>query len=199
MQSASGGSRTITVKRLIVVLLAVVVVAGLIGAAGAAAKILRQPVQGTVLVTVPVQPVQDAAATSSQTHAGKYVSYTYPASYELQKLKPEQRAGLDNQILRASTPSTSLLLVTVSDLPSGRLEDDPSYLLRKSQPDAFTLKPITVQGEAAVLAESRREQSRIVFWPHGGKLLLVSLTGVYKDPQTTDAAVRQLVDSVSWK
>lgn len=178
------------------VLLLVVVVVGFIGYRSV--QSLLGPARGTVVTTVPVAP-QVPPPVELEQFDGKYLSFARPITYELRTPKQAGSNSLESNTFISSGMVSKVLLVTVTSLPSGRLEDDPSYSMRTLNSDRYKIREIKVKGEKVMIAADATEHQQTAFWPHGGKLLTFTLTGLSTDTAAVSEEYEKMLQSVAWR
>ncbi|HSX00642.1 MAG TPA: hypothetical protein VLF67_00225 [Candidatus Saccharimonas sp.] len=161
-----------------------------------------QPAQGKVTFAqaeASVMPTPTPLPTNSL--GGLYVTMQYPGKFDqLSQLKPGPR-DLETYMLSTRSAPTAprvSMAVAVMTLPTGKLDDDPSYLMRKLRNTAYTPTPQTVGGEPAVLMASTDGQEQTLFWAHGQRELTVSITS-NGDAGTIDEAMKLALASARWR
>lgn len=191
----SGGGRKSRKRAALIVLLVLLIIVS--GIAYAANKLLTGPSNGTIVNNLPV--VSSPSAIELQQFDGTHFSFVHPMTYVEQKLKPEA-AVLESRSFVSSGMLRKVLTAAVTSLPSGKLEDDPSYTMRQQNPDKYQMKYIVVKNERVAIATSvtSQEFQQTAFWPHGGKLLTFTMTGVTVEPKAMAAEHEAMVNSVSW-
>ncbi|HSH18334.1 MAG TPA: hypothetical protein VK978_03045 [Candidatus Saccharimonadales bacterium] len=160
-------------------------------------KFMTGPATGTVITTLPA--VAKPAEVELQQFDGKQFSFVHPVAYVEQAVKPEPTA-IELRSFVSSGMARKLANVTVKQLPSGSLEDDPSYLMRSQNPDTYRMQSIVVKNEKVVffLDTAGQEFQQIAFWAHKDKLLTFVLTGAAIDPAAMAAEHEAMVKSISW-
>lgn len=178
------------------VLLAIVAVLGLVGYR--MAQSLLGPAYGTVVTTVPLAQ-QAPPPVELEQFDGKHLSFARPITYEQRPPRPDEAKSLESHTFISSGMISKVLLVTVNTLPSGRLEDDASYHMRTLNPDRYKIREIKVKEEKVMIATNTAEHQQTAFWPHGGKLLTFTLTGLSTDSATVNEEYEKMLQSVTWK
>lgn len=186
------------VPKKLIVFSSVLVVLAVVGGVGyKVIKPLSQPVQGTLVVTPIVNTTDKPVA--YKLSQGSIVSFEYPDSFVEQTVKPSDKIGLESHTFVSSNLTTVMLNTVVLNFPSNKLDDDPSYALRKTRPNQYTLKTVQIKNEPVVIATGLQDSTRTAFWVHQGKLFTVTLSGLITDVEATDKAYQHLLDSVIWK
>lgn len=182
-------------KRLIVL----TVLTALFGGSGyAVVKVLSGPSEGTVFSSSP--PVAPPAAVELEQFDGTYISFARPMNYKLQPPpKVPEITALETHSFITTGIMRKTVSATVTNFPSGRLDDDASYYMRKINPDKYVLTPQTIKGEKVVVTSSKSENLLVAFWPHGGKLLTFTMTGTTTDANATTDEYQKMLESVSWR
>ncbi len=188
-------ARTIRRRRLITALIGITAGAIL---AGYVARTLAGSASGTVVT-------KHTASTSTPKHSsyyeldGDYLSFTYPDTFIARPNQEQGGATLQRNILYSNGAGILTLTVTVTSLPSGQLDDDPSYRMRTLHPETYALTPQTVQSEHVVIAKGIGSFEEVAFWPHAGKLATIALSGSTASVTATEAVYSHLLQSVTWQ
>jgi hypothetical protein len=191
-------------KRKIIVRLLVTlfVLALLVGAGFVAYQMLIGPSEGTIAANIPDKNPQPAAPELEQ-FEGTYFTFAYPNSYTIQPVTKDDTHNLETHTFIAAGLKHKILTLTVTNLPSGKLEDDTSYYMRSLHPETYTMKPQVIQGDKVVVARSTQDYQQAAFWPHvtkdGGKLLTFSISTVTLDSNNTDQEYQKMLESVRWR
>lgn len=188
----------ITRSRLRLVITLLVVLVGCTTAAGYLAHGLTGPAAGAVVSKQSGDDRQSQPA-GNYTLSGDYLSFSYPNSFTA---SPDQQlsSGMlqQNKLLSTSGGSKSLV-VTVTSLPSGQLDDDPSFYMRSLHPQTYQLTKQTIGDDQVVIASRQGSFEEVAFWPHAGKLATIALSGTTTNQADALATFNQIVQSVGWQ
>lgn len=105
---------------------------------------------------------------------GRYFKLTYPGRYAIKKVESTNPRDLEVYTLTADTVYDKRLIVTVVQLPSGRLDDESGYKLRQAHSDEYTAETKPFGDDTATIMSKRDGSERTIFVPHRGKLLTLS-------------------------
>ncbi|HEX8182538.1 MAG TPA: hypothetical protein VF575_02960 [Candidatus Saccharimonadales bacterium] len=183
-------------KRSIVLLF---VTAGLAGVVYICAQMLVGPSEGIIVNAIPENPSQTQSAVELEQFEGVHMTFAYPNTYQVQPATKDNSNSLETHLLRASGMMSKILTVTVVALPSGRLEDDASYLMRSLHPETYKLTPQTIQGEKVIVALNEKDSQQAAFWVHQGKLLTFTITSVTINSEATAGEYQKMLESVRWR
>lgn len=179
-------------------LFAAALMAGLAGAATYAAHNLAGSANGTVVAKKESSSAH-ARSDSSYELDGEYLSFRYPSSFTVSGDQPTDTGFLQQNRLSSTTAGSQSLVVTVSNLPSGQLADDPSYHMRELYPATYHLTLQAMHGERVVIAARFDSFEEIAFWEHAGKLATIALSGTTTNRSTAAASLSQLLQTVTWQ
>lgn len=132
---------------------------------------------------------------------GTLFSFVHPMSYIEQVTKPAANAtSLESRTFISSGMVSKVLVVTVSKLPSGKLEDDSSYAMRQQNPDKYKLQSTVIKNEKVMLATNSdgQQYQQTAFWPHGDKLLTFTMTGTASNIPAMTAEYQDMIGTISW-
>ncbi len=169
-------------------------------------RMMTEPAEGIIVnssdaVQAPKQPVVQL-----EQFDGKNFSFAHPDSYVLRQNRPGDNNNpnsLESYNFVMSGMISKLLTVTVTALPSGKLEDDPSYSMRLLHSETYQAKPQTLQGEKVVVIQDKKDYQLVAFWAHtsGGskKLLTFAINSISMDTSNTDTEYQKMLDSIRWR
>jgi len=171
--------------------------------AGAATYLLRTmagPAAGIVIASSR-KPADETASKAPGYYEldGDYLSFSYANSFTVQPAQAASPAQLQQNRLLSTSGGTKSLVVTVTGLPSGLLDDEPSYRLRFMNPQTYKLQPQTIQGERVIVASRLDGFEEVAFWPHAGKLATIALSGTATNRATAEATYSRILHSVEWQ
>lgn len=118
---------------------------------------------------------------------GTYISFQYSGKYIVRN-----ETAKDNDVelytLSANTRYDKRILVSVANLPDGRLESNGAYIFRKKSPTVYTIRTVQVgdtQVEVWVKSDGLEQTAMI---PRGNKVAVISfVTANMSDDLTTEA------------
>jgi hypothetical protein len=180
-------------------LLVTVLVIGALAAAGYIAKrSLTGPAVGTIITTMPASTRQQQV--ELEQFDGTQISFVHPQTYIEQVSKPVP-GELEHHIFVSSGMVSKVLTVVVTPLPSGKLEDNASYYMRAQNSAKYHVKTTVVKNEKVVIFSSNDGQQfqQTGFWPHAGKLLTFTMSGVASDMPGMTAEYQDMMTSISWR
>lgn len=185
-------------RRTIALTVVAVFVSIFVGTGYAVHTVMSGPAMGTVVDNLAA--VSRPVPVELQQFDGKYFSFVHPMTYIDQKSKPDP-SSLESQMFVSSGMMRKIITATITNLPSGKLEDDSSYAMRLQNPDKYKIKYVVIKNErvAIATAKSSQEFQQTAFWPHDGKLLLFSMTGVSVEPAAMAVEHETMVRSFSWR
>lgn len=187
-------------KRWVVLIVLFILLAAAAGGAYAARKTLTSPAVGNVVSTLP--PVTRDSDVELQQYDGTAISFVEPMTYIEQAGKGQQLPNqIESHTFISSGVVSKVVTVTVSKLPSGRLEDDSSYYMRTQNPAKYKMKAIVVKNETVVIFRNTDTQQyqQTAFWAHAGKLLTFNMSGVANDIPGMTQEFNDMVNSVTWR
>jgi hypothetical protein len=168
----------------------------------AAANYCAHHISGPASGAVVTKQARNSAQTnkvSTYQLEGDYLSFSYPNSFTV---SPEQAlapgVSQQNRLSQVRDGSQSLVL-TVTNLPSGRLDDDPSYHMRTLHPETYALTQQTIGDNHLVIASRQDSFEKVAFWPHSNKLATIALSGTTANLTAANAAFSDILRSVSWR
>ncbi len=168
------------------------------GAGYSAAQAMLGPAEGTVITTVPLaKPV--AQPVELEQFDGKHISLVRPVFYAAQPPRKPEANSLESYTFIASGMATKVLIATVMPLPSGRLEDEASYTMRTLHPSRYKITELKAKNEKVMVAVDAAEHQTTAFWPHGNKLLMLTLTGISTDTPVVQEEYYKMIHSVVWR
>jgi hypothetical protein len=187
-------------KKLIALLVFVGIILALGGAAYATRNTLNSPVKGKVVSTVPASTKQSQV--ELEQFDGTNFSFVHPITYIEQITKGALPSGeIEAHTFISSGMNTEVLTTAVTNLPSGNLSDDGSYSMRAQNSSKYKMKTVVVKNEKVTVfsATDAQQYQQSAFWPHGGKLLTVALTGTASDVPSMTSEFNDIVNSLSWR
>ena len=208
-------------KKLLIMILISVSIFGGIGYI--VARMLVGPSEGTI-----VNSISDAApakrAVELEQFEGLYVTFALPNSFKPQLAKQEEANNpniFETHTFIASGMMNKILTLTVTKLPTGKLEDDASYYMRSLHPETYKLTPQVISGEKVIVAVSSKDSQQSAFWAHvtsasqtprasqatptaaglqaGNKLLTFTISSVSIDSQATAVEYKAMLNSIKWR
>jgi hypothetical protein len=192
-------------RKIVIILSVLLVFAVILGGLGyAASQMLLGPSEGTIVNSDPYARTRAAApAVELEQFEGTYVTFAYPDSYTVQPPSKDNANSLETHTFVASGMMSKILTITVTKLPSGKLEDDASYYMRSLHPETYSLKPQMIQGDKVVLALDAKNSQQAAFWAHntkdGGKLLTFTISSVSINSAETAQEYQKMLESIRWR
>jgi hypothetical protein len=150
-----------------------------------------------------VKPKPKVAPASSDEQ--QYFSLSLPAGYVAQSgQQPGGNLLFSQTILKAGSFGSTVIAIGIQNVPDGGLDADPSYHLRTTQPERFTLTKATFDGEPVTIANDLQSASVVAFWAHGTHFATISTTQGIGNPATNSNAdiikvLETLLSGWSWK
>lgn len=188
-------------KKAIILGTLLVLLAGLTAAGFGVYRMMIGPAQGTVIAE-PGAVSSPPPAPELEQFDGTYVSFVHPASYVQQPPQSDNNHTLETHIFLAAGMMSKVLTLTVTNLPSGRLEDDASYYMRSLHPEIYRISMQTIAGDKVALAMDSRDNQESAFWVHktpsGPELLTFTLTTASINSQATGDEYQKMLQSVTW-
>lgn len=183
---------------ILIVILVILVVLGLAGYV--VARRLTGPAVGTIVTNMPPEAHQNPP--DLEQFDGTTFSFVHPVTYIEQTQKPKAgNTDLEDRTFISTGMTSQLLTAVVTKFPSGNLNDESSYIIRNQDPKKYQRKVVVVQNEQVVIFthDDGGQLQQTAFWPHAGKLLTFSLTGVAQDTQASSSEFLSMVESITWR
>lgn len=189
-------------KKKIIVLIVVLALLMAVAAAGyAAVQTMMGPAEGVAITDVPVAKSTTPPVELEQ-YDGTSISFVHPSSYKERPTKPDATASaslLETHTFISSGMVSKILTLSITKFPSGQLKDDASYYMRTLHPERYKITERVIKGDKVAIAANTQEYQLTAFWPHAGKMLTFSLSGVTADTDTVNAEYNKMLDSVVWR
>ena len=204
---ATGNVSTATKKprnrrRKIIISILVIMLLMTGGATFALIKIMMGPAEGVVINSFPEARSTEPVVELEQ-FEGKYLTFAYPNTFVVQPQRKDDTNNLETNTFIASGMMSKILTVTVTNLPSGKLEDDASYYMRSLNPQTYQMKPLTIQNEKVVVALNTKDSQQAAFWVHksasGNRLLTFAVSSVSINSQATAQEYQTMLESIRWR
>jgi len=179
-----------------------VVVLVLIGGGGwyVYQKTLTGPAVGTVMASATATDPKPQV--ELEQFDGTYFSFVHPMNFIEQVAKPQPNLNDIEHHTFLSTAMTSQYLTTIVEkFTSTNLSDDSSYNMRFQNPKKYQRKILVVKNEQVTVftTDDGTQFEQSAFWLHGGKLLIMTLTGLSGDNQVTINEFTAMVQSLVWR
>jgi hypothetical protein len=155
----------------------------------------------TVKALVKPQPKITPASTDEQ----QYFSLNLPAGFVQQgSQRPGGNVLFAQTIIKTGSFGSMLINIGIQNVPDGGLDADPSYHLRTTQTDRFTISHTTFDGESVAIANDQQSAVVVAFWVHGSHFATISTSQGIGNPATDDnteviKVLNQLLSAWSWK
>jgi sucrose-6-phosphate hydrolase SacC (GH32 family) len=173
----------------------------LVGTAGyLVTKIITGPSVGTVVQTIPVNNREEQVELKQ--FDGTHFSFAHPITYIEQTVRRQPSPNeLESHIFVSSGMVSRVLTTIVSKLPTGQVQDDPSYSMRLQDKAKYQLQEIIVKNEKVSIFTSNDTQQiqQTAFWPHKDKLLTFTMSGVATNVETAKAEYESMVTTLGWR
>ncbi len=132
------------------------------------------------------------------TFSGAHVNFSYPDKFDSVSQLSDTASSLEQYILSSKTNVSHHIAVNVRVLPSGLLDDDPSYKFRTLGTSGYQALPDKLMGEPVVTMVKQDKTERTLFWAHRGKLLTIAV--VSTDPHDDMAGILDgITKTLRWK
>lgn len=172
----------------------------LAGAGYTATRIMTGPAVGTIVQTMPMATRPERIELKQ--FDGTHISFALPVTYIEQTVRRQPNPSeLESRTFVSSGMASKVLTIIVSKLPSGKLEDDASYLMRTQDKTKYLLQEIVVKNEKVSIFTNAdtQQMQQTAFWVHQGKLLSFTLAGTAVDTEATKAEYRSMVETIGWR
>lgn len=128
---------------------------------------------------------------------GKYISFRYPNSYNLQTNESFSSGILEKVILLGSGASSTKLAVTAAKMTGNdSLEEVSGIQMRRLKPEAYQESPLDISGKKGILFEKKEGgYEKTAFFLEGQVLFTLSLTSANMDNDLSadfDSIVKEL-------
>jgi hypothetical protein len=165
---------------------------------------LNKPAQGTVIDEQPTSQANLANNSfnlSPASVSGQYASFSYPKV--MTKLAPSGLSGSEvaTYSYKYKDIETWILAIEILKVPSGNLNDNSAWMLRKDNPSIYQETDNTINGQAVMIMTDTSASgfAKVAFLINGEYQAMIALTG--DDPSGTTnlgAVFNQVVGSWSW-
>lgn len=185
-------------KKWMVILAVVLLLAG--GGTYGARKFMSQPAVGTSISSLP--SASRTTPVELEQFDGTLFSFVHPMSYIEQITKPTANTtSLESRTFISSSMVSKVLTITISKLPSGKLEDESSYVMRTQNPDKYKIRPTVLKNEKVLIATNNdgQQYQQTAFWPHGDRLMIFTMTGAAGNAQAMTAEYQAMIGTISWR
>jgi hypothetical protein len=132
--------------------------------AGPGAQAAIQAVQKSIAPTPGVDP----------SYSGTYISFKYPSTFNDVKMQAVTGIWAEEFTINSTTNFDREIAVSVENIASA--QTDSGYMYRNMTPSLYTPEKTTVMNEPAVVMVKADNTERTLYWSHGGKLVVVSIT-----------------------
>lgn len=185
-------------KKFIILGVVLLVVAALVAAGFMVAKNLNGPATGEIVKSVPDEGVQQPA--TQVEFDGTTFSFVHPMTYVEQQTKLNP-GDIEDRVYLSTVMNGGYLNIAVAPFADASLSDNASYSMRQSDPGKYQRKLIMVRGEQVTIftANDGQQLQQTAFWPHAGKLMTFSETGVASDVSSSQSEFLSMVESLSWR
>lgn len=108
--------------------------------------------------------------------SGISMSFQYPGVFDqLTQLKNDAHS-VEQYNISSRSSYQRLIAASVRTLPSNVLDDDSNYRIRRLNPQEYSLKNETLQGEKVAIMSKTDKTEVTLFWTHKGQILSVAIT-----------------------
>jgi hypothetical protein len=158
--------------------------------------ILNTPAQG--IITEHAVQATGQQNTQQILVSGKTVTFRYPTS--IQKTKPDILAVGDVEKFLFVRPQLSAwsLAIQIRQLPSGVLEDDGGYNLRKQHPELYEEQKSIINGMSVSVMSDKRNADKVAFIVHNKLVASIAVSGDDTQNASTDNVFSGVLSSWQW-
>jgi hypothetical protein len=117
-----------------------------------------------------IQPTPSA----NPSYSGTYISFNYPSTFNNVKMQPSTGIWAEQFTINSTTNFDREIAVSVENVATA--QTDSGYMYRNMTPSLYTPAKTTVMNEAATVMVKADNTERTLYWEHGGKLVVVSIT-----------------------
>ena len=158
----------------------------------------NSPSAGTVS-TKTVQTTTKASDTTL-TIEGKTFSFSYSSVFQPTTASSLASNDIEKFSFVTFQSSPWNLSIIVSNLPTGRVENDGSYNLRKTNPDIYTEQVVSFNSNTMhIMTSNSGGYNKVVFIGHGNIEAVITLTSNSSaDSLIMDRALNQILSSWKW-
>ena len=160
-------------------------------------KLLNDPVVSAGTTAVVAQTPAPATP-SLNTLTGLTIEMNYPSSFDEVARVSNTSSAIEQYVISSKAEYRRSIAVTVFPLPTNKVDDDASYKYRLINPDLYTLTTAKVGSEAVSLMTKSDHTERTLFWAHGGKLLIVSITSTASGDNVNDF-MSVVMPTIRWR
>ena len=124
-----------------------------------------------------IQAVQKSAQPTpvpDPSYSGTYVTFMYPSTFNNVKMQPPTGIWAEQFTINSTTNFDREIAVSVENIATA--QTDSGYMYRNMTPALYHAEKTTVMNEPAVVMVKADNTERTLYWAHGGKLVVVSIT-----------------------
>lgn len=171
--------------------------------AAAVYNFARKPAQGVIKPPAPdIQALQKADG-ATEAFTGKYISFTHSDKYALKShetAEDDKAVILEQAYLSESSAISKKIGLTVRNLPSHKLEDDPDYKMREINTKHYKKEDFSegnISGVSFVPADDSQFE-KTFFFIHGDFLAIIAMTAPAFPSETLNKEADTIVKSATW-
>lgn len=151
-----------------------------------------------IIVTPNISKTGESLLNEPKRLATQHVTLEHNGIYALSQM-PAKDIDIEIYKLTASTTYEKAITVIVSKLPAGQLSQNSGYMLRKSYPDKYIKRTVTVNGRAAEVFVSVDKQEQTVFITHNDKVAVLAFVQRGGDAIKLTKEVEGLLQTFAWR
>ena len=163
----------------------------------------RGPASGAVKPLAQNKEEKSELAEVPEAFPGKYVSFLYNSSYVLKTHKADQDENgviLEQAFLSETSTASKKIGLTVRNLPSHRLEDDPDYKMREINPERYRKEAFAQSNpdDRVFISTYGNPFEKTFFVQHNDLLAIISVTAPAPADETLDNEADLIAESLTW-
>lgn len=146
-----------------------------------------------------VQTTAKASDTSLMVE-GKTFSFSYSSVFQPTSASSLAINDIEKFSFVANQSSPWNLSVIISNLPTGRIEDDGSYNYRKTNPKTYTEQAVSFNSNIMhIMTSNTGGYNKVVFIGHGNiEAVIALISNGSADSQKMDLALNQILSTWQW-
>lgn len=153
---------------------------------------------GEILDNKPDSKKDTSVSAADKQLTGRHVQLTYRGIY-LPFEQPAKEPDLESYQLKASTTYVKQIVVIVSKLPDGQLNQNSAYILRSNRTDLYKKRMVTVNGRPVEVWVSVDGQEQTAFIKRNDKVAMLVFAQRGGDVGELNAEVSNLLQSLTWR
>ena len=163
----------------------------------------HQAANGTIKAVTKVDQKLTQSEDIPATFNGKYVSFMYGNSYQLKSDDAETDSSgifLERAYLSEVGAISQKINLTVRNLPSGNLEDDPDYLMRQNDTEHYKKENFSLgKNEGVAFSSAYSSQfAKTYFILDNNRVATLTLSAPGSEDKALDGEADQIMMSFAW-